>query len=533
VVVGGSVPRPPGGTDSDLFTAGSAAADTTGAAARRKAENPGWMSVFRRNRLIWVIAAASIVSLIAGLLVGRFVVSPADAAAGSGPPDAGLITVPVEFGELSNDVTIRGEVAYADPVEVRVDTSAISGPAVVTGQVPEAGVELTSLAVALEIAGRPVIVLPGELPSYRTLRSGVSGPDVVQFKTAMRAVGLDAGDPASNVFDSTAANAVSALYAQAGYPLPEPVEGAADAVRAAQDGIRSADQSLTQAKADLASARAGASAVEIRESDNAVASARRELDAAKSSDPVDGVIVANLEDALGLAQLRRQEVGAPRDVSAERSAVDSATAQLADAQTALACAQEDVLPTLPAGEVLYLTELPRRVDAVTAVRGSVLEGAAMTVSGASLGLSGSAAEADATLLAAGDEASFELPDGAEHRAVISAVNPGTDEEPRWTVELTPDPLSPEQVAQLQGSNVRVSIAVGATEGEVLSVPLAALSAGTGGESRIEVVDGDPRDGEDAETRLVVVETGLAASGAVEVRPVDGDLAEGDLVVVGT
>ena len=29
--------------------------------------------------------------------------------------------------------------------------------------------------------GRPVIVLPGDLPVYRTLRVGVSGPDVIQL----------------------------------------------------------------------------------------------------------------------------------------------------------------------------------------------------------------------------------------------------------------------------------------------------------------------------------------------------------------
>ena len=59
---------------------------------------------------------------------------------------------------------------------------------------------------------------------------------------------------------------------------------------------------------------------------------------------------------------------------------------------------------------------------------------------------------------------------------------------------------------------------------------------SGGESRVEVVEGDPRAGTEATTRLVTVETGLAAEGAVEVRPVPepgaGTLAEGDLVVVG-
>ncbi|MFP3468061.1 hypothetical protein SB754_21440, partial [Leifsonia sp. SIMBA_070] len=80
--------------------------------------------------------------------------------------------------------------------------------------------------------------------------------------------------------------------------------------------------------------------------------------------------------------------------------------------------------------------------------------------------------------------------------------------------------------------VRVSIAVGASDGEVLSVPYAALTAGPGGETRVEVAEGDPRDGEAAATRLVVVRSGLATPGAVEVTPVEGELAEGDLVVVG-
>jgi len=78
----------------------------------------------------------------------------------------------------------------------------------------------------------------------------------------------------------------------------------------------------------------------------------------------------------------------------------------------------------------------------------------------------------------------------------------------------------------------VKLAIGATEGDVLSVPLAALTAGPGGESRVEVVESDPREGKDAKTRLVVVETGLAAKGAVEVTAVDGTLEERDLVVVG-
>ena len=492
-----------------------------------------WRRVFDGNRALWIVATVAVASLVVGLLVGRFVVSPAEASARAEPPEPGLITVPVEFGELSNDVTIRGEVGYADAAEITLDTSSLTGPAIVTGRVPEAGAEFGPLAVALEIAGRPVIVLPGDLPAYRTLRFGMSGPDVVQFKQAMAAVGIDAGDPASDVFDAAAAAAVPALYDLVGYAPPPPPEGGEEAVRAASEGVTAAQQSLAAANDELNRAGSGASAVALREADNQVASAQRQLDAARMAVPLDPLVVADLEDALALAKLRRDEVAAAPDTRAQRAAVDAARSQVAQAQEALTRAREEALPFLHSSEVLYLAALPRRVDAVTAARGSVLQGVAMTVSGATLELTGSAAEADATLLQVGGEASFELPDGSSHRAVIAEVTPGEESSGRWTIGFTPDPLTPEQIQQLQGANVRVSIPVGATEGDVLFVPLAAVTAGPGGESRVEVVDGDPRDGDQAETRLVDVETGLAADGSVEVRPVEsGELEEGDLVVVG-
>ncbi|MDF2916180.1 MAG: hypothetical protein K0S70_397 [Microbacterium sp.] len=507
------------------------AADSTDAAEPTPAARGGrlavWRSVVSRNRVLWISAAVAVVALVGGLLVGRFVMAPASAAADDAPAP-GLVTVPVEFGPLSNDVTIRGEVGFADPVEVKIDTSAISGPAVVTGQVPALGAELTQLSVALEVAGRPVITLPGELPAYRTLRFGVSGPDVVQFKEAMRSVGIDAGDPADNVFDEQAANAVTALYAAVGYTGPESEEDGDSAVRAAQESVRSAEQALSAARAQLASA--GRDGDAIARADLEVANARAVLQGARDNGASWDEIVA-AQNQVATAELAREQANAAPDTSSERAAVDAAASQLSQAQDDLARARQQALPALPAGEVLYLTELPRRVDAVTAERGSILSGAAMTVSGATVALNGSAAEADAKLLTVGSAATFALPDGAEHAATVTAVEPGTGGESRWKVSLEPAELTPEQISQLQGTNVRVTIAVGATAGDVLSVPAAALTAGPGGETRVEVVEGDPRD-PDARTRLVVVETGLSAGGAVEVRATEGELAEDDLVVVG-
>ena len=486
-----------------------------------------WRSILARTRALWIPAAVAIVALVGGLLLGRFVMAPASAASEDAPAP-GLVTVPVEFGPLSNDVTIRSDVGFADPVEVKIDTSAISGPAVVTGQVPAVGAELSPLSIALEVAGRPVITLPGELPSYRTLRFGVSGPDVVQFKEAMRAVGIDAGDPGNDVFDEQAAGAVTALYNAVGYTGPESEEDGGSALRSAQEGVRSAEQALSAARAQLASA--GRDEGAIARADVEIVNARAQLQAARDNNATWSEI-ASAESAVRTAELARQQLDAAPDTSAQSAAVESARSQLSQAEEDLARAREQALPALPAGEVLYLTELPRRVDAVTAERGSILSGAAMTVSGATVALTGSAAEADAKLLEVGSTARFALPDGTDHAATVTEVAPGANGEARWKITLEPAELSGEQISQLQGTNVRVVIAVGATAGDVLSVPTAALTAGPGGETRVEVVDGDPRD-PDARTRLVVVETGLSAGGAVEVRPTEGELSPDDLVVVG-
>lgn len=486
----------------------------------------GWRRIIRRNRVLWLVALGAAFSLVVGLLIGRFMIAPADA---SEAPEPGLVTVPVEFGSLSNDVTLRADVGYADAVEVKIDTS--GGGTVVTGAVPDVGATLNSLSVALEVVGRPVIVLPGALPAYRALRVGVSGPDVAQLKQSLLSVGIDPGDAASNIFDENLANAVGQLYTQVGYAAPSPEDGAAQSVRAAEDAVRVAHESVTQAEQALAAAAAGPKELDVWQADVRVAQAEKALDDAKRG--VEGApTVQQAEWDLRTAQLERDQVHAAHDTGSEQAAVNAAYAQVDAANQELSLARQKVLPFLPVGEVLYLTELPRRVDAVNVERGSTIQGSVMTVSGATVRLTGAAADADARLLKVGAEGTFELPDGAVHRAVISDLKPGKDTKSRWAVLLDPDPLTGEQITQLRGTNVRVGISVGATESEVLSVPLAALSAGPGGESRIEIVESDPRKGKDAETRIVVVKTGLAAKGAVEVTPVKGELEKGDLVVVG-
>lgn len=511
------------------------------------------------TRTIWIMAVTAVISLGAGLGLSRLIVSPADAAANAAPPAAGPITVPVELRALANDIVLRGDAVYEDPVDVVVETGDLGGPAVVTGQVREVGATLEAGSVVLEVAGRPVILLPGELPVYRTLRVGVAGPDVLQLKAALVALGLDPGDETSASYDASTATAVQALYARVGYEAPTGGEDADEMVSAARDGVRSAEEQVGSAQRALSSARRGLPQSERIGLDTAVNAAQARLEALRAGCPAapapdpdappcvppSAAELAEAQGAFDQAVAARAEALAAPETAEEQAALASAQRALDDAREQLAEAQQDVLTPLPASEVVYLSSLPRRVDDVAVRRGSTVSGTAvMTVSGATLQIAGMVSADDAALVAVGTPVSIALPDGTDAPGTVQSVGEeAAQQEPgdggagdgqggtqgadgRKRVVVVPDALTDEQRAQLQGANVRITIPVSATEGDVLAVPTAALTAGPGGEARVEVV------GEDDETTLVTVETGLAADGYVEVTAVDGTLAEGDRVVVG-
>lgn len=457
----------------DAQAAGDAEAAGHPESAADAAPAASGVGVRSRRRILLVIGAVAVVALGVGLAAGQFIRSPADAASRAESPEAAPITVPVERRELASQVTTRGDVAFAGSVEVELELGALDTPPVVTGHVPERGDELTAGEPALEVVGRPVLALPGELPMYRSLRPGMSGPDVEQLKQALRAVGLDPGGEDDQYRPATAA-AVAQLFDRAGYPPPEP------------------DQ---EAQAELAAA------------EEAVATAEQELDAAEQS-------LAALENG-------PQAAADPELIAAEQ-AVEQAAEQLTEAEEAEQQAQTQAGTPLPAAEVYYFPELPQQVHEVQVARGDLAEGEVMAVSGADLQVTADLSEADRELLSEGMTALLDLP-GGEVEGTVAEIR-AADGGERHQAVITPPELSPEQVDELP-ENLRVQVPVGSTEGEVLAVPLAALTAGAGHEARVEVV----RDGD---TDFVIVDVGLVAEGYAEVIPVDQELAEGDLVVVG-
>ena len=452
--------------------------------------NPAPRRGWRGTRLVALVAGVAVVSLLAGIVIMQFVVSPAELAARTAPPEAGPVTASVEERVVENTVVTRGEVTYAGAVDAEIDTSSLEERAVVTGHVPEVGDELNAGDVALEVAGRPAIVLPGALPAYRDLRVGLRGPDVAELKKALAGFDLWAGDPDTDLYDADTAVAVGALYERIGYEAPTGGDEARVALRDAERAVRDAD-------AELVSANRGG------------------------------------------------------DAATARTANDA----LVDAQETLAEAQVAVMPSLPASEVLMLSALPRRVDDVRVARGDMLQGAAMQVSGATLAITGTVAKQDADLLQEGQAATFTGADGTDFNATVESVRApekagsapqsdddggGSDESAeqpaaaRFSVTLTPEKLSAEQVDALRDTNVRLRIPVASTDGAVLAVPIAALSAGSGGEDRIELhLDAESRKTEGEDTVTIPVTAGLAADGYVEISCDDERVVPGAKVVVGT
>lgn len=488
------------------------------------------------TRTIWIMAIVAVLSLGAGILLSQLITSPADAAADAAPPEAGPITVPVESRTLKNDVVLRADVIYEDPANITLETGDIGGPAVVTGQVPAVGDTIEAGTVMLEVSSRPVILLTGDLPVFRTMRAGVSGADVQQLRVALAELGIDAGDPAKAEYDSALAEGVRALYNKIGYEPP--TAGGQEEIDAARDRVRMAESTVAQAQKDLANPEGGMSERQKQNAIEAADLAYRDYnnrltecavpDPEREADRCSEATVLGLLWSLRTAEDTRDEALKPADTTYLQQALESARRELTDAQKALSDAQNNTLTPLPASEVVFLASTPRRVDSVSVQRGSMVAGTAvMSVSGATMQISGNIASVDADLVTVGTAVVIAMPGGGTVPGTVQEIKePEGASETRKRVIITPDELTEEQRLELQYSNVRVTIPVASTDGDVLAVPSAALTAGPGGEARVERLDAD------GVTTLVTVTTGLAAGGFVEISPVDGDLAVGDRVVVG-
>jgi hypothetical protein len=184
---------------------------------------------------------------------------------------------------------------------------------------------------------------------------------------------------------------------------------------------------------------------------------------------------------------------------------------------------------IPAGEVLFFPSLPVRVDDVKLKVGDETILPVMTATSSRLVVESALSAADAKLVREGGTVAIRSPEAnidATGTVTRVATSPGTNgvDPQRYFLEVQPSGID----VALAGASVVQTISVQSTQGEVLAVPVAALSMASDGSTRVQVQAQAPR----APARFVTVDPGLSAKGLVAVKPVQGDLAPGDLVVVG-
>lgn len=191
--------------------------------ARRSASDPGPGD--RRRRILIVTVVGSVLLVVLGLLAAQFVKSPAQRASDAAPPAKSLITAQVESRRLVDTVMLRGKVTPAQSVQVPANgagkSGADGGAAVVTGVRVKTGAAVNGGQVLLEISGRPVFVLQGDVPAYRDLKPGAQGKDVEQLQKALSAVGVSTGSDAAGSYGNGTRDGVAAFYQRIGYAAPQ------------------------------------------------------------------------------------------------------------------------------------------------------------------------------------------------------------------------------------------------------------------------------------------------------------------------
>jgi peptidoglycan hydrolase-like protein with peptidoglycan-binding domain len=186
--------------------------------------------------------------------------------------------------------------------------------------------------------------------------------------------------------------------------------------------------------------------------------------------------------------------------------------------------------TVEPGRIAYATGAVR-VDTLKAAVGGQAQGEVLTYTGTSRVVTVELDMDDQRMARKGAAVSVKLPDGktvagkiAKTETVVesgSDSDPTGDNEPTTKLEVTVTVTDAKALAGLDAASADVDFTASERK-NVLTVPVAALLALAEGGYGIQIVDGDT-------TRIVAVQTGLFASGRVEVS--GADITEGITVGV--
>jgi len=401
------------------------------------------------------------------------------------------VTVSVVRQSLTASVVATGSVEFASPRPLSLAGPVGSGTSSGTDgegaeqrvtKAPVAGTKIKEGTVLMTVNGRPVFALGGSVPMYRALGPGTLGDDVTQLQKALKRLGFDPG-AISGTYGQGTATAVADWYKSKGYDAQEPSP-------ADQQQLGSLEQAVSAAQEALLTTDSGNSG--STESSSGTPSPQSSTD-----QQVHKIQVKSAQKALDLAN------------------------------DALSSFKASYGTKVPAGEVVFLPKLPARLDKVSVKTGDTPSAQIGTVTSSDLVVQAAVPGTDAQLLRHGMTAQLTTADGKSADGTVDVVGAGTastsDSTAAVQVRITvpePGPLAGQAEAA-----VKVTIKVGASDGKVLTVPMAAIHTSSDGRARVEVARGST-------VTDVHVTVGLASAGVVEVKPDGGALKAGERVVVG-
>ncbi len=163
-------------------------------------------------------AIAVVLAMVLGAYAaGRNVQSSTQAAATAKAPQASVITANVTERVLSQSAVFRGDVGSRAALQISMPELPAGSNPVVTSVNVHQGDSVQNGSLLASIAGRPIIVVEGAIPSYRTMQYGDSGVDVRQLQRALLDLGFGVGSDEAGLFGQGTSQSVGWLYNRLGY----------------------------------------------------------------------------------------------------------------------------------------------------------------------------------------------------------------------------------------------------------------------------------------------------------------------------
>lgn len=497
--------------------------------------------MMNRRQILLIFLAVMSMATAGTLYAGQSIQSPAEAAARTAPPAASPILVPVEERTLATEIVTRGTARYGLPVSISIVPSNLKANAGIIARLPTRNTFLNEGDLLLTASGRPVFILLGEIPVFRDLAPETEGDDVLQLEHALARLGYDPGEIDGRYDDKTGA-AVADWYRAAGWQIFGRTSDQVAAIRNLEQAVvqaehekLAADEAVALAilavNADKAEAVRASKAAAVEVGEKSAAWNRIQSDPnASETDKASAVA------ALGLAQSAQEATELAGSVAvqaaedAHRATVrraELANEMVSRLQAELERERRKSSVQVPADEIVFVPSLPVRIDEVAVSVGDEALGPVLTVTNNQLAVDSSLQRAEAALVKPGMKVAISEPDlGLEATGVVARVasTPGTDGVDGFHVYF--ETLVDATPQSLEGFSLRLTIPVESTEESAIVVPVNALTLTGDGNSIVEVTNGVDQ------LQTVIVEPGLSAKGYVQVKPLNGTLTAGQLVLIG-